>query len=80
MLLDGQLEGDIRPSRQQAEEDETQALEVDSAQERDERYLNYWMTTTTTVTELSYTVTSKMASIHCTPRLGWSYITCKGGV
>ena len=35
------------------------------------RYMNYWLTTTTTVTQYSYTVTSKIASLQCTPRLGW---------
>ena len=40
------------------------------------RYMNYWLTTTTTVTQYSYTVTSKIASLQCTPRLGWEYQSC----
>ena len=40
------------------------------------RYMNYWLTTTTTVTQYSYTVTSKIASLQCTPRIGWEYQSC----
>ena len=42
---------------------------------REVRVLNYWMTTTTTVTSHSYTVTSTFASLLCTYD-GFTYATC----
>ena len=42
------------------------------------RYMNYWMTTTTTLTSISYTATSTFASIICSPT-GFTYVTCPSG-
>merc|ERR1719278_411390 len=39
-----------------------------STDERQGKFLNYWMTRTVTTTAYSYTVTSKMASLACTPQ------------
>merc|ERR1712038_506422 len=54
---------EIRPSRKVELSD---TLEEDDMDAREERVLNYWMTTTTTVTSHSYTVTSTFASLLCT--------------
>ena len=43
---------------------------------RDAKYLNYWMTTTTTQTEYSYTSTHKLASLLCFPNKGFTYLSC----
>ena len=42
------------------------------------RYMNYWMTTTTTLTSISYTATSTFASIICSPT-GFTHVTCPSG-
>merc|ERR1719507_2229861 len=73
MITDGTALGDISPSRKaEVEVDPELATQVDSGEgaDRDKRYMNYWLTTTTTVTQYSYTVTSKIASLQCTPRIG----------
>merc|ERR1712099_1976 len=75
MITDGIALGDISPSSRKAEVevDPESMTQVDSTEgaDRDQRYMNYWLTTTTTVTQYSYTVTSKIASLQCTPRIGW---------
>ena len=43
--------------------------------DRDAKFLNYWMTTTTTVTSISYTATSTVGSIICTYP-NFNYLTC----
>merc|ERR1712223_1803215 len=48
-----------------------------STDERQGKFLNYWMTRTVTTTAYSYTVTSKMASLACTPQ-GFPYLRCSG--
>jgi len=63
---------EIRPSRKVEPSD---TLEEDDMDAREERVLNYWMTTTTTVTSHSYTVTSTFASLLCTYD-GFTYATC----
>ena len=48
--------------------------------ERDGRFVNavlYWMTTTLTSTSTSYTATTTLASIHCTPS-GFAVSNCAG--
>merc|ERR1712223_1817268 len=45
---------------------------------REVRYMNYWMTTTTTLTSISYTATSTFASIICSPT-GFTHVTCPSG-
>ena len=55
--------------------DVTEDLEADEGDEKEGRVLNYWMTTTTTVTSHSYTVTSTFASLLCTYD-GFTYATC----
>ena len=39
------------------------------------KFLNPWMTITTTNTRITYTATSTIATIHCTPD-GWSIRMC----
>merc|ERR1719192_274447 len=74
MITDGTALGDITPSRKtDGEQEETDLVE---GAEREKRYMNYWLTTTTTLTQYSYTVTSKIASLQCTPRIGWEYQSC----
>merc|ERR1712083_52112 len=59
----------------------TQENELKSSNQFDEdrqgKFLNYWMTRTVTTTAYSYTVTSKMASLACTPQ-GFPYLRCSG--
>merc|ERR1712083_255912 len=57
-------EDELRPSNQ-------------SDGDRQGKFLNYWMTRTVTTTAYSYTVTSKMASLACTPQ-GFPYLRCSG--
>ena len=42
---------------------------------REEKFLNYWMTTTVTWTYTSYTATSSIASVYCTPA-SWTDNNC----
>ena len=37
------------------------------AYRREGRLMNYWMTTTTTLISISYTATSTLATVTCTP-------------
>merc|ERR1711862_832157 len=78
MITDGTAIGEISPSSRKAEVDSELGTQVESGdnEHRDKRYMNYWLTTTTTVTQYSYTVTSKIASLQCTPRIGWEYQSC----
>ena len=52
--------------------DDDKELELESgvqgkSDERDARFLLYWLTTTSTSTSTTYTSTSTMASLECTP-------------
>ena len=59
------------------EEAEHAGTELESSDNaRDAKYLNYWMTTTTTQTEYSYTSTHKLASLLCYPQKGFTYLSC----
>ena len=42
-------------------------LEEEEQKKRDARFLLYWATSTVTTTSTSYTSTSTLASIECTP-------------
>ena len=44
-------------------------------QEREAKFFNYWMTTTITTTYTSYTATSSVGSVVCTP-LGYTNANC----
>merc|ERR1712109_253649 len=44
-------------------------------QEREAKFFNYWMTTTITTTYTSYTATSSVGSVVCTP-LGYTNQNC----
>jgi hypothetical protein len=46
-------------------------------EEREAKFLNYWMTTTVITTYTSYTVTSSIASVVCTPA-GYTDAGCPG--
>ena len=74
-------ESDIAPARSMVEDD-LSAPVVDSSNteldEREGKFLNYWMTTTVTNTFLSYTATGSMASAICTP-IGFTYTFCPVG-
>merc|ERR1712223_1289649 len=52
--------------------------ELEGNGEREVRYMNYWMTTTTTLTSISYTATGTFASIICSPT-GFTHVTCPSG-
>ena len=54
---------------------ETQVME---GEEREAKFLNYWLTRTITNTLLDFTATSKVGSIACTPA-GWSMLSCLVG-
>jgi hypothetical protein len=76
-LLEGEI---ISPTNLAGQENvERQVVEVEEVEEGrregEGRFLNYWMTTTTTATSFSYTVTSKLGSVVCTPE-GFSYLLC----
>ena len=45
--------------------------------EREAKFLNYWMTTTVTWTYTSFTATSTIGSVYCTP-IGMTEIMCPG--
>merc|ERR1712083_122986 len=73
---------DINPSRQQVSEEEfkkmeeqIEAGEVEGEEPagREGRFLLYWLTTTTTTT--SFTATSSIGSIYCTPA-GYTNVLC----
>merc|ERR1719410_2284674 len=67
------LEESIDPARIQSldDSDESAFLEAGmneaDAKQREGKFLLYWLTTTSVVTETSYTNTQTLASIHCTP-------------
>ena len=61
-------------------EDLSEIADVTSSKQteaREERFLNYWMTTTVTWTYTSYTATSSIASVYCTPPT-WTDQMCPG--
>merc|ERR1712051_855819 len=62
---------DILPSRSDIEPD----TEIESSQgeQRQGKFVNYWITTTST----SFTATSTIASVACSP-IGWTYNVCPG--
>ena len=75
---------DINPSRQQVSEEEfkkmeeqIEAGEVEGEEPagREGRFLLYWLTTTTTSTTTSFTATSSIGSIYCTP-VGYTNVLC----
>ena len=59
-------------------EDEDDAIESSQNKanpDRQGKFLLYWMTTTLTSTTTSYTATSTLASLECTPT-SWSLSQC----
>ena len=72
-------EGVIRASKHYTDEDikdddVTEELDIEGA-EREGKVFNYFMTATKTTTYYSYTATSTLASLLCTPE-GWSMPAC----
>ena len=74
----------IDPSRQQVPEQEFKRIEEqieagevegDESSGREGRFLLYWLTTTTTSTTTSFTATSSIGSIACTPA-GYTNVLC----
>merc|ERR1712066_980202 len=61
----------------ESEENELKSSNNQFDDDRQGKFLNYWMTRTVTTTAYSYTVTSKMASLACTPQ-GFPYLRCSG--
>merc|ERR1711923_365059 len=67
------VEEAIDPARIQslADSDESAFLEAGmneaDAKQREGKFLLYWLTTTSVVTETSFSATQSLASIHCTP-------------
>merc|ERR1712062_937115 len=70
-----------KPFNNPTEEISPSALDIESSQkdmdQRQGRFVNYWITTTFTSTTTSYTATSTLASIICTP-VGYSFANCPG--
>merc|ERR1711933_656938 len=70
-----------KPFDNPTEEISPSALDIESSQEdmdqRQGRFVNYWITTTFTSTTTSFTATSTLASIICTP-IGYSFNNCPG--
>merc|ERR1712183_66431 len=76
---------DIDPSRQQQvseqefkqmeEQIEAGEVEGEESSGREGRFLLYWLTTTTTSTTTSFTATSSIGSIYCTPA-GYTNVLC----
>ena len=63
---------DIEPSRRQVSQQEFEHLEEKIGEQknpegREGRFLLYWLTTTTTSTTTSFTATSSIGSVTCTP-------------
>ena len=56
--------------------DISSGLEIQNS-EKEGRFLNYWLTTTITTTLTSYTATSSVASLICTPA-GYTNDGCPG--
>ena len=66
------------------DEEEESNVDVDASKqisdeelEREGKFLNYWMTTTVVSTSYSYTATSSIASVVCTP-VGYTEANCPG--
>merc|ERR1712113_1309394 len=70
-----------KPFNNPTEEISPSALDIESSQkdmdQRQGRFVNYWITTTFPSTTPSYTATSTLASIICTP-VGYSFANCPG--
>ena len=49
----------------------------DESLQRDAKFLNYFMTVTKTFTFTTWTATSTLGSIYCTPA-GWDMGACSG--
>merc|ERR1719278_653289 len=80
ILGEGTVIEATQSKRNDAEADSENELKSSNNQFDDDRqgkFLNYWMTRTVTTTAYSYTVTSKMASLACTPQ-GFPYLRCSG--
>ena len=58
-----------------SEDEEVLSGKTDSQTDRDPKFLLYWMTTTSTSTTTSYTATSTIASLECTPS-GYTINAC----
>ena len=70
-------EANIQASKMSQGVDEEEHEPTNETDDREGKFLNYWLTRTITTTYFSYTTTSKMASLQCTP-VGWTYISCAG--
>merc|ERR1711992_44145 len=70
-----------KPFNNPTEEISPSALDIESSQEemdqRQGRFVNYWIATTFTSTTTSFTATSTLASTICTP-VGYSFANCPG--
>ena len=56
------------------DDDDTEEIDIEGA-EREGKVFNYFMTATKTTTFYSYTATSTLASLLCTPE-GWTMPAC----
>merc|ERR1712122_403539 len=74
-LADGGEE--ILPSRSLDDYEPENEIESSQGEERQGKFVNYWITTTFTTTSTSFTVTSSIASLICSP-IGWTYNVCPG--
>merc|ERR1712158_272458 len=74
-LADGGEE--ILPSRSLEDYEPENEIESSQGEERQGKFVNYWITTTFTTTSTSFTVTSSIASLICSP-IGWTYNVCPG--
>ena len=68
-------EEEIDPSFLPKDEEENFNLDSGVADVREGKFLNPWMTITTTNTRTTYTATSTIATVVCTPD-GWSIRMC----
>merc|ERR1712117_503152 len=66
----------IAPSRSVDDDNFSPETELDAS--RQGKFLNYFLTVTSIYTFVSYTATSTLASLICTPP-GWTMHGCKGG-
>merc|ERR1712024_124244 len=70
-----------QPFASPTEEIAPSALDIEPSlkdvDQRQGRFVNYWITTTFTSTTTSFTATSSLASIICTP-IGYSFANCPG--
>merc|ERR1711971_329498 len=55
--------------------DPSYEVDRDRDTDRQARFALYWRTTTLTYSSTSYTATSTLASLHCTPSI-WTYNQC----